>query len=290
MDTPDAEGVKDIVPPVYRWFYASAPDGTIGTDSTTYTVTAADAGEVIGVGVTYTDNNDVSFEVTTMLDAVNEVGYIVPNPDGENTITIPGTQGMEVDAGDGSDTITSGTGDDTIIGGLGDDTIDLGTGEDEDTVVYTIGGQTAQDGGDGIANFKRGQDKFVFSLESNTETMALEDMADFINYINNGTPDDISDDQFYVLFALDLPTDPAEEVEVRGLYLHFNDSVFYSGGRISMPIVVIQFSENLSKKEVVNLFGGEIQDHVRGGILTNLDYLDDLFGGEDSVGFQVDMV
>ena len=290
VDTADAEGVKDTMPPVYRWFYASAPDGTIGTDSTTYTVTAADAGEVIGVGVTYTDNNDVSFEVTTMLDAVNEVGYIVPNPDGENTITIPGTQGMEVDAGDGSDTITSGTGDDTIIGGLGDDTIDLGTGEDEDTVVYTIGGQTAQDGGDGIANFKRGQDKFVFSLERNAETMALEDMADFINYINNGTPDDISDDQFYVLFALDLPTDPAEEVEVRGLYLHFNDSVFYSGGRISMPIVVIQFSENLSKKEVVNLFGGEIQDHVRGGILTNLDYLDDLFGGEDSVGFQVDMV
>ncbi len=290
VDTADAEGVKGSVPPVYRWFYASDSDGTIGTDSTTYTVTAADAGEVIGVGVTYTDNNDVSFEVTTMLDAVNEVGYIVPNPDGENTITIPGTQGMEVDAGDGSDTITSGTGDDTIIGGLGDDTIDLGTGEDEDTVVYTIGGQTAQDGGDGIANFKRGQDKFVFSLESNTETMALEDMADFINYINNGTPDDISDDQFYVLFALDLPTDPAEEVEVRGLYLHFNDSVFYSGGRISMPIVVIQFSENLSKKEVVNLFGGEIQDHVRGGILTNLDYLDDLFGGEDSVGFQVDMV
>ena len=294
VDTADAEGIKSLVPPVYRWFYASAPDGNIGTDSTTYTVTAADAGEVIGVGVTYTDNNDVSFEVTTMLDAVNEVGYIVPNPDGENTITIPGTQGMEVDAGDGSDTITSSAGDDTIIGGLGDDVIDLGTGDDEDTVIYTIGGQTAQDGGDDITNFNRGKDKFVFSLESNADTMAITNLDELFTFINKGT-ETVYDDEFLVHLDFDFSGDaPALD----GVNFHFTDGVFYSGGRISMPIVEIDFAESSvihgAENIIAEVFGNEnnLREGLnpRAAILTDLEYLNALFGGDDqfeAIGFQL---
>ena len=294
VDTADAEGVKASVDPVYRWFYASAPDGNIGTDSTTYTVTAADAGEVIGVGVTYTDNNDVSFEVITMLDAVNEVGYIVPNPDGENTITIPGTQGMEVDAGDGSDTITSSAGDDTIIGGLGDDVIDLGTGDDEDTVIYTIGGQTAQDGGDDITNFNRGKDKFVFSLESNADTMAITNLDELFTFINKGT-ETVYDDEFLVHLDFDFSGDaPALD----GVNFHFTDGVFYSGGRISMPIVEIDFAESSvihgAENIIAEVFGNEnnLREGLnpRAAILTDLEYLNALFGGDDqfeAIGFQL---
>ena len=294
VDTADAEGINSSVPPVYRWFYASAPDGNIGTDSTTYTVTAADAGEVIGVGVTYTDNNDVSFEVTTMLDAVNEVGYIVPNPDGENTITIPGTQGMEVDAGDGSDTITSSAGDDTIIGGLGDDVIDLGTGDDEDTVIYTIGGQTAQDGGDDITNFNRGKDKFVFSLESNADTMAITNLDELFTFINKGT-ETVYDDEFLVHLDFDFSGDaPALD----GVNFHFTDGVFYSGGRISMPIVEIDFAESSvihgAENIITEVFGNEnnLREGLnpRAAILTDLEYLNALFGGDDqfeAIGFQL---
>ena len=294
VDTADAEGVKGSVPPVYRWFYASAPDGNIGTDSTTYTVTAADAGEVIGVGVTYTDNNNVSFEVTTMLDAVNEVGYIVPNPDGENTITIPGTQGMEVDAGDGSDTITSSAGDDTIIGGLGDDVIDLGTGDDEDTVIYTIGGQTAQDGGDDITNFNRGKDKFVFSLEATEETRKITNLDELFTFINKGT-ETVYDDEFLVHLDFDFSGDaPALD----GVNFHFTDGVFYSGGRISMPIVEIDFAESSvihgAENIIAEVFGNEnnLREGLnpRAAILTDLEYLNALFGGDDqfeAIGFQL---
>ena len=294
VDTADAEGVKGSVPPVYRWFYASDSDGNIGTDSTTYTVTAADAGEVIGVGVTYTDNNDVSFEVTTMLDAVNEVGYIVPNPDGENTITIPGTQGMEVDAGDGSDTITSSAGDDTIIGGLGDDVIDLGTGDDEDTVIYTIGGQTAQDGGDDITNFNRGKDKFVFSLEATEETRKITNRDELFTFINKGT-ETVYDDEFLVHLDFDFSGDaPALD----GVNFHFTDGVFYSGGRISMPIVEIDFAESSvihgAENIITEVFGNEnnLREGLnpRAAILTDLEYLNALFGGDDqfeAIGFQL---
>ena len=294
VDTADAEGINSSVPPVYRWFYASAPDGNIGTDSTTYTVTAADAGEVIGVGVTYTDNNDVSFEVTTMLDAVNEVGYIVPNPDGENTITIPGTQGMEVDAGDGSDTITSSAGDDTIIGGLGDDVIDLGTGDDEDTVIYTIGGQTAQDGGDDITNFNRGKDKFVFSLEATEETRKITNRDELFTFINKGT-ETVYDDEFLVHLDFDFSGDaPALD----GVNFHFTDGVFYSGGRISMPIVEIDFAESSvihgAENIIAEVFGNEnnLREGLnpRAAILTDLEYLNALFGGDDqfeAIGFQL---
>ena len=294
VDTADAEGINSSVPPVYRWFYAREPAGNIGTDSTTYTVTAADAGEVIGVGVTYTDNNNVSFEVITMLDAVNEVGYIVPNPDGENTITIPGTQGMEVDAGDGSDTITSSAGDDTIIGGLGDDVIDLGTGDDEDTVIYTIGGQTAQDGGDDITNFNRGKDKFVFSLESNADTMAITNLDELFTFINKGT-ETVYDDEFLVHLDFDFSGDaPALD----GVNFHFTDGVFYSGGRISMPIVEIDFAESSvihgAENIITEVFGNEnnLREGLnpRAAILTDLEYLNALFGGDDqfeAIGFQL---
>ena len=295
LDTADAEGVKDTVPPVYRWFYASDPDGNIGTDSTSYTVTAADAGEVIGVGVTYTDNNNVSFEVITMLDAVNEVGFIVPSPDEENIINIPGTQGMEVDAGDGSDTITSGDGDDTIIGGLGDDVIDLGTGDDKDTVIYTIGGQTAQDGGDDITNFNRGKDKFVFSLESNADTMAITNLDELFTFINKGTEDNVYDDEFLVQLDFDFSNGG---VSLDGVNFHFNDGVFYSGGRISMPIVEIDFAES-SVIDGVRAIANEVfgsMENLRAGlnpsksVLTNLDHLNALFGGDDqfeAIGFQL---
>ena len=293
---PDPEGVDRGQPMIYRWFHADDDTGNIGGDSASYTIKVSDVGARIGVGVTYTDNNREVFEVIQILGENHIVGreFTVENPNADNTLTLPDNRGSEVNAGDGSDSVTDGSGDDVIDGGRGDDDIDLGgSSGDSDTIIYGIGDQTAQGGGDDITDFERGRDKFIFSLEASTETNALTNLAEFINYIGGGTPNDLSDDQFRVTFALDFPEDiSATTAEVKGIYLHFSNGVFYSGGRISMPILEIGFSENLPDNTIINdVFGGDVSngiDSVSG--LVKLEYLNALLGGNDefdAIGFQV---
>ncbi len=299
----DADGVDDSQPKTFFWYHVGDDPSVIPTtaitgsgNQATYTTTAADVGETIAVRYTYTDGDGNVQNVYADLGMpVREAYEFVPpnNPDDDNDIDLTSeTDPQRVDAGDGDDTIKDGQGDDVIIGGAGDDTIELNPNDDQDTVVYGIGGQTAQDGGDGVANFKRGQDKFIFSLKSDLDGVsAIQDMDGFLNFITKGT-DDLSDDEFWVLFSIETPANPAtQKAEVDGIYLHFNDSVFYSGGRVSMPIVKIQFSENLDTREKIEeIFDGDIAANVKRGILTNLDYLNDVLGGDDefdAIGYQI---
>ena len=300
FDIEDPDGMGPNANMTYRWFHKGNAAFTIDDSGNEYTVKGDDVGKIIGVEVRYTDNvphRDSVVEVMYLTVGTRLIRPPADEIDNDNTISASPDESSQIEGGDGSDTITDGTGNDIIEGGLGDDTIDLGadaSGSDSDTVIYGIGGQTAQDGGDDITNFNRGKDKFVFSLESNTETRAITNLDELFTFITKGT-ETVYDDEFLVHLDFDFSGDaPALD----GVNFHFTDGVFYSGGRISMPIVEIDFAESSVIHGVENIiaevFGNEnnLREGLnpRAGILTDLDYLNALFGGDDefeAIGFQI---
>ena len=287
--TADPDGLMAGTTLTYNWFYARDPKDAIGT-GTTYTIKEGDRGEYIGVRVSYTDTLGTQLVVEHISeDPVPHLTVTTSAPEEDNTIDAHQDQASKIEAGDGADTITGGSRNDVIDGGLGDDVIDLGTTpEDADQVVYGIGDQTAADGNDHISGFNRGKDKFIFSLESNDETNKIQNYDDFLDYITNGTPDNLRDDQFLVQLDVDYPDN---EVNLEGIYLHFLDSTFFSGGRISMPFINIKFAEALDLDGIIKIFGTEMAD-IEGkfnpnGILMDLDYFDDLLGGDGFIGYEI---
>ena len=300
----DADGVDDAQPKTFFWYHVGDDPSVIPTtaitgsgNQATYVTTDADVGETIAVRYTYTDGDgnvqnvyaDVGMPVRKAYEFVSP-----NNPADDNDIDLTGeTDPIRVDAGDGSDTITDSQHDDLIIGGLGDDDIDLGTNDDKDTVVYGIGGQTAQDGGDDITNFKRGQDKFIFSFKSDiTGVSAINDLDSLLHFITKGD-DDLGNDEFLVHFDFDFS---GGGVSLDGVNFHFTDSVYFSGGRISMPIVEIDFAESIDGADTIanEIFGGmenlKASVDPRAGILTDFEYLNILLGGDDefeAIGYQI---
>ena len=297
----DADGVDDSQPKTFFWYHVGDDPSVIPTtaitgsgNQATYITTDADVGETIAVRYTYTDGDGNVQNVYADLGMPVRKAYDVTNPDDDNDIDLTSeTDPIRVDAGDGSDTITDSQHDDLIIGGLGDDDIDLGTNDDKDTVVYGIGGQTAQDGGDDITNFKRGQDKFIFSFKSDiTGVSAINDLDSLLHFITKGD-DDLANDEFLVHFDFDFS---GGGVSLDGVNFHFTDSVYFSGGRISMPIVEIDFAESIDGADTIanEIFGGmenlKASVDPRAGILTDFEYLNILLGGDDefeAIGFQI---
>ena len=286
--TPDPDGLATGTY-TYEWFYARDPDTAIGT-GVTYTIAEKDRGEYIGVKVTYTDTLGAQVVRDISDKPVPHVTVKPATPteaDKDNTLVAETDKASKIEAGDGADTITGGSRNDVIIGGLGDDEIDLGTStDDEDQVVYRIGDQTAEDGGDRITGFTRGQDQFVFYLASNSETDKITDYEGFLDYIAGHTPDNLKDDQFLVQLDIDF-----NDIKWAGINLHFFDSRFFDGGRISMPLVNIKFAEKLTGAELEKVFsdvGVDVRDKISAnGFLIDLDYFDDLFGGAGSIDYEI---
>ena len=299
----DADGVDDSQPKTFFWYHVGDDPSVIPTtaitgsgNQATYVTTADDVGETIAVRYTYTDGDGNVQNVYADLGMPVRKAYDFggKNPDDDNDIDLTSeSDPIRVDAGDGSDTITDSQHDDLIIGGLGDDDIDLGTNDDKDTVVYGIGGQTAQDGGDDITNFKRGQDKFIFSFKSDIDGVsAINDLDSLLHFITKGD-DDLGNDEFLVHFDFDFS---GGGVSLDGVNFHFTDSVYFSGGRISMPIVEIDFAESIDGADTITneIFGGmenlKASVDPRAGILTDFEYLNILLGGDDefeAIGYQI---
>ena len=301
VQTPNSDDV-DASTLSYRWFYANNPDGNIGT-GTTYKVKGADKGEYIGVELSYTDGAGAAAKVVTKLATVVPRTVIKPEPDttsGEteaaaaerdNVISVPADQASHVQTGNGADKITGGDRNDVIDGGIGDDEIDLGANkEDQDEIIYGIGNQLASGGADKITSFVRGRDKFVFQLKQsdiNASGMSLSadsGLEQFAAYVTQGTAD-LRDDQFWVNLNFDLGGDV---VTLSGISFHFQDSTFFSGARISMPIVSIEFADAVELDALREMFSTSDAPVVnRQGLVIDLDYLDDILGGDDSVGFEI---
>ena len=149
----------------------------------------------------------------------------------------------------------------------------------------------ASDGADSITSFVRGRDKFVFQLKQSDIDAGNIDLSQddgyegFINYVTKGT-EDLIDDQFWVNFNFSIGENG---VQMDGISFHFKDSTFFSGGRISMPIVSIEFADPLSVDEVREVYSGRDKSTplVKQGLLSDFDYLDDFLGGDGAVGFEI---
>ena len=276
------------------WFYQSKPDQEIGDGSATYTIKEQDSGEQICVRITYMDGNGRPEIVEARLEEV--VQRVVIKPDAEDadkdqTYTAETDKATKVEAGTGADRVRDGMRNDVIDGGKGDDEIDLSASkEDRDEVIYGIGNQLASGGADKITSFVRGRDKFVFQLkQSDIDASGMSLSADsgleqFAAYVTQGTAD-LRDDQFWVNLNFDLGGDV---VTLSGISFHFQDSTFFSGARISMPIVSIEFADAVELDALKEMFSTSDAPVVnRQGLVIDLDYLDDILGGDDSVGFEI---
>ena len=195
----------------------------------------------------------------------------------------------EVFGSNGNNRIHDGHGDDIIHGRGGDDMIILNaTHKDQNQIIYRIGNQLALDGGDTIIDFMRGADRLVLALEDTAATRAITDNASLIQYLKGDMADNQSDDQFLV--KLDMVIDPETgAVLVEGLSLHFKDSVLYDGGRKSVPVMTLKFSVTLELREFL---GGDETSRAKiideNGFLLDLNVLEHLLGGADSLGFIVE--
>ena len=277
------------------WFYQSKPDQEIGDGSATYTVREQDSGEQICVRITYMDGNGRPEIVQARLEDVVQRVVIKPDAadaDKDKTYTAEADKATKVEAGTGADHVRDGNRNDVIDGGKGDDEIDLSASkEDNDVVIYGIGNQMASDGADSITSFVRGRDKFVFQLKQSDIDAGNIDLSQddgyegFINYVTKGT-EDLIDDQFWVNFNFSIGENG---VQMDGISFHFKDSTFFSGGRISMPIVSIEFADPLSVDEVREAYSGRDKSTplVKQGLLSDFDYLDDFLGGDGAVGFEI---
>ncbi|MDA7634851.1 hypothetical protein N8755_02935 [Alphaproteobacteria bacterium] len=250
-----------------------------------------EAGDTRALTITLVHDDYDFIGIAATVTVINVNDIVVPMKADDNDITLPDT-GSEVDTGDGSDTITGGAGNDKITGGKGDDKIDLGASDaDTDIVIYSIGGKAAKDGSDHITNFNRGVDQFVFALESDTQTSAITDYDSFLNYITKGTAT-LDDDEFRV--QLDLGKDSDGNSQIEGLFFHFASSTFYSGGRLSLPLMKISFADPIDAAGITNIFTDDTGQMVDVGdvlnryyFITDLDILDDLMGGINSVGYNI---
>ena len=185
LDTSDPDGDGSFS---YQWYVVGGSD-IAGETGTSYTI--ANAGETIGVRVTYTDGEGHSESVEVALDVASVApapsGPKIINPDdytavtgtaNPDTLDQSGASGPQlIQGGLEEDVITASAHGDVIIGGIDDDTITLGDGVD--TIVYRFHSDdpelatfansnvTGVDGRDVIHNFELNKDKLIFVDLSN---------------------------------------------------------------------------------------------------------------------------
>lgn len=200
-------------------------------------------------------------------------------------------RGKRVIGNDEDNQMRDGHGDDLFRGNAGDDEIWLtATSNDLNRVIYRIGDHSATDGADVIMGFDRGVDQLILSLPDHADTRAISSFSHLIRYINSGTPNDLSDDQFLVL--LDFTFDADNEATLEGLSFHFINGALNAEGRVSLPVVTLTFSEPIDSPSLIALLNIDpvlIPTIINSnGVLTDLNYFDDLMGGVQSLGYVVE--
>ncbi|MGB2165629.1 MAG: precorrin-2 dehydrogenase/sirohydrochlorin ferrochelatase family protein [Candidatus Puniceispirillales bacterium] len=203
--------------------------------------------------------------------------------------------GKYITSSDGNNVIRDTIYPDIIIAGKGDDTIYLYSSPyDYNNIIYHIGHRLAWDGADHIIGFSRGSgrqipDKFIFALESHTATRAISNYQGFLDYVTKGT-DTLDDDEFLVQLKIGMDDDG--NVQMEGLYFHFAGSPHYHDGRVSLPLVQIQFAEPVNEACISDIFKDDNNRPVvltdildKNLVLTDLDYLDDILGGENAIDY-----
>lgn len=160
------DGVSAVVSPVGQTVDVVAIS-VAGTAPTTLELPAsvADAPVVI-----VASDADITLTVGTELNTLGRAAFVAEPTDrivvtgnGNDTITLLGTDNVTVDSGNGNDTIVTGAGDDVVIAGNGNDTITTGEGTD------SINGGAGRD----VVNVEGASTDFTPSLSLNGKTLYL---------------------------------------------------------------------------------------------------------------------
>ena len=203
------------------------------------------------------------------------------------------TTPQKIDAGDGSDIITSGDGNDQIDGDAGDDEIKLtrtvnnaeeDAGADEVLYEFSYDG-VGIDGGDEIVGFKRGQDKLTFVIEDNFNSLTA-----FLESLNGADETDLTADDAFIV-TMQWGTDEAGAFYFDGVLLHFKDASAFGGGRVSSPLVTVTFDQRLDFADLTEILGGAEKAAANfdftHAAFKNLDEVLPRLFGEGSIGFKV---
>ncbi len=232
-----------------------ADSSATGTDPW-FELSVADGGE-----------NEVAAINNIILYADIRVDKAITDIDMANTADARGqTAPQNIETGDGHDTIYGGGGSDRIDGGLGDDTITLGNGEEADgtaraddrgdEVIYRFGaGGVAEDGGDGITRFTRGEDKLVFTefRASSSEALTLGEFftsvraGDTAEYRagSNYVTGDLQEDLFILTPNFEL--DENDVFFITGITFNFRDVGLVDGNtKLAGGLLSITFDTPLT--------------------------------------------
>ena len=243
---------------------------------------------------TFSDGEADGFMETLEITSREVVGNTAPAQDNEidqSSKTTP----QKIDAGDGSDIITSGDGNDQIDGDAGDDEIKL-TRDDNgeqvdagaDEVLYEFGYDgVGIDGGDEIVGFKRGQDKVTFVVHDSRQFANLEE---FLGSLKGADDEDLTADDAFIV-TMQWGTDEAGAFYFDGVLLHFKDTTSFGGGRVSSPLVTVTFDQQLDLNDLTEILGGAEKvadnfDFTHAAFKNLNEVLPRLFG-ESSIDFVV---
>lgn len=205
--------------------------------------------------------------------------------------------GKYIIGSDGNNVIHDTIHPDIIDAGKGDDLIYLDSSPfDSNKIFYQIGNRQAIDGADVIFGFSRGNgneagDLFVFSLTRGAETNTITNYQEFLKYINKGT-ETLDDDEFMVQLQVSIDDEGATQID--GLLFHFAGSSTYLDGRVSIPLMKIIFADPIDTDSITEIFKDDEGNMIkpmeildRDLFMTDLDYLDDLMGSPNSIGYIV---
>ncbi len=200
-------------------------------------------------------DNTQPIEVT--LSAEIREDTTVVNKDEANTVNAENeAEAQNIETGDGQDDIADGQGNDRIEGGLGDDTITLGDDRRGDEIIFRFGANgVAVDGGDKINNFKRGEDKLVFT-EATEDSTDATDIDEFFTSVRNGdaasarvgasyTTGDLQEDLFILTPNFEL--DDNGVFFITGITFNFRDvGLFDSNTKLAGGLLSLTFNTPLT--------------------------------------------
>ena len=232
---------------------------------------------ITATGGTEMTTEDLTISLTGTVTGLFAVPPATADTTGTGGIdTLDGTAAAEtIQGGNGDDTITTGGGNDLVIGGYGEDEITLDSGAE--TIVYRFESGAndanqwqATDGSDKVHNFRAGTDKLV-----------LVDVSQDGDPINDLTEYASADNIPVVLVSFH----PVDIVNLTQMTFKFNLAGTVDGmpgTRTSGGTLIINFDSTALLDSTVApdaAFSGDFTQ------LTNMAYLDELFGGSDH--FQV---
>ena len=242
-----------------------------------------DISSLTGMTLGISDPNNMNTASSTFVFSPRHVPVPLQTPNqnngSETTINLAHISADSlIKTGNGKDNITASKGSDEIYASGGDDVITLDdnlTDNDtggEDTVIYNFLGKSvfvAQDGGDKIIGFRRGED--ILNFQAITDDPRIQTMDGFFDHLKGSDKSSNQDDLLMIAphFSIETLADGTTSFSVNGIQFHFQGTTDYDTGGIAGGHISLFFDEALSWAEFIKLISISTD---QGSKDTNYDY------------------